>query len=755
MPEDSATATDRSPQTGRPSSAPTMARKDPMPPQSGFTAVNGDAMRHTSFRPAEEGDAHPPTAPAKKVDHPSPAAQAAQPRTIIEHDPDNITVAGRFRSEHAPPQPEDVESGKKRKREDVPEPTIEGATRTEAPSGTIERPEKGDEPGDSPQKQRRLTHESEQPSTAGHVDHVDQNRPPHDPIAISREIPAPEQGPPDAHRRSESQMTQWNPANGDPLPPPRPETVDVLAESLKRELHGQRDDHPNAELASPEEMSTSPKGDDYRQSGANAYSPDSQHDSQQNAGDDPKKRKRVFSNRTKTGCHTCRSRKKKCDEGKPICQNCERGGFTCGGYGAKPPQGFKPSVVNNRAPIALQSKPPYEPSHGPTGYYPQHEDPYGHWRGMPPPHGASPDLHHRPPSGPDPRPPPPPMWQPRPGWPSVEQQLPPIPPMYGARPPSEHHLPPPHAPPPPQWQHAPPPHPPPPSLPPPNNFRQSTGTVGGHGSEHGSSNSGSHQVGQAVMTYLNGYVNHLSEKDKMLLGFPYMGHLDETLINDRQSCKMAVERWLDAARANNHHSNEEQGRFFRAIVDPTFRHSYYPPTTMHREQYTGPKGHVGTSTMVDAPFFCEYGYNIHLGSDVILYRNCEMYDSCEIRIGNRTIVGPNVKFYTTTAPMDPHERRGSRSKIHGGSISVGEDCFIGADVIILPYRKIGRGAVIGAGSVVTKDVKENTVVAGNPARYIRTVEPGPNVERHRPDIQEQNERVLDEMRKMARKGYDR
>jgi len=79
-----------------------------------------------------------------------------------------------------------------------------------------------------------------------------------------------------------------------------------------------------------------------------------------------------------------------------------------------------------------------------------------------------------------------------------------------------------------------------------------------------------------------------------------------------------------------------------------------------------------------------------------------MQDACEIRVGDRTIIGPNVKFYGVTTSVDATVRKGSRGTVQGGAIHIGEDCFIGGDVVILPYRKIGKGAVVGAGSVVTK-----------------------------------------------------
>ena len=91
------------------------------------------------------------------------------------------------------------------------------------------------------------------------------------------------------------------------------------------------------------------------------------------------KRKRIFSNRTKTGCHTCRGRKKKCDEGKPTCQNCDRGGFVCNGYGPKPAN----SKVTGQRQVPLQSKPAYEPHRGPMGHWqpsrPDEGRSYSHW----------------------------------------------------------------------------------------------------------------------------------------------------------------------------------------------------------------------------------------------------------------------------------------------------------------------------------------------------------------------------------------
>lgn len=90
-------------------------------------------------------------------------------------------------------------------------------------------------------------------------------------------------------------------------------------------------------------------------------------------------------------------------------------------------------------------------------------------------------------------------------------------------------------------------------------------------------------------------------------------------------------------------------------------------------------------------------------------------------IGARTLVAANVSFFAASHPLDPELRNGTAGPENGAPIRIGEDCFIGGNVTILPGVTIGRGCVVGAASVVTKDVPEHTVVAGNPAKMLRQV----------------------------------
>jgi acetyltransferase-like isoleucine patch superfamily enzyme len=105
---------------------------------------------------------------------------------------------------------------------------------------------------------------------------------------------------------------------------------------------------------------------------------------------------------------------------------------------------------------------------------------------------------------------------------------------------------------------------------------------------------------------------------------------------------------------------------------------------------------------VHAPIHVDYGTNFKVGAGVFINFNCTVLDTCDIRIGARTLVGPNVSLYSGTHPLDPLVRNGTQGPELGKEVVIGEDCWIGGNVCILPGVKLGRGVVVGAGSVVTK-----------------------------------------------------
>ena len=127
---------------------------------------------------------------------------------------------------------------------------------------------------------------------------------------------------------------------------------------------------------------------------------------------------------------------------------------------------------------------------------------------------------------------------------------------------------------------------------------------------------------------------------------------------------------------------------------------------------------VSDDFRVFPPFTTDFGKNIHLGTNIFINSGCRFQDQGGIFIGNNVLIGHNVVLATLNHDEDP-KRRGN---LIPAPIKIGNDVWIGSSVTVLPGVTIGDGAIIAAGAVVTKDVLENTVVAGIPARYIRDIE---------------------------------
>ena len=129
-------------------------------------------------------------------------------------------------------------------------------------------------------------------------------------------------------------------------------------------------------------------------------------------------------------------------------------------------------------------------------------------------------------------------------------------------------------------------------------------------------------------------------------------------------------------------------------------------------------GTGGDSVWMQPPFHCDYGSNIHLGRRVFFNFNCVVLDVCPVRIGDFTLFGPSVQIYTATHPLDAELRR---SQEYGKPVTIGSDVWVGGAAVICPGVSIGSRAVIGAGSVVTRDIPEQVFAAGNPCRVIRGI----------------------------------
>ena len=126
----------------------------------------------------------------------------------------------------------------------------------------------------------------------------------------------------------------------------------------------------------------------------------------------------------------------------------------------------------------------------------------------------------------------------------------------------------------------------------------------------------------------------------------------------------------------------------------------------------------GDTVWMQPPFFCDYGTNIELGERVFFNFNCVVLDVCRVKIGDYTLFGPAVQIYT---PMHPFEAELRRKEEFGKPVEIGSDVWVGGGAIILPGVRIGSRAVIGAGSVVTREVPDGVFAAGNPCRVIREI----------------------------------
>jgi maltose O-acetyltransferase len=128
-------------------------------------------------------------------------------------------------------------------------------------------------------------------------------------------------------------------------------------------------------------------------------------------------------------------------------------------------------------------------------------------------------------------------------------------------------------------------------------------------------------------------------------------------------------------------------------------------------------GVVGKETYIRPPFFCDYGYNIALGDNVFMNFNCVILDVVPVTIGDRVQMASAVQLLAADHPLDAEERASGRE--FGSPITIEDDVWLGGGAIVCPGVTIGRASVIGAGSVVTRDVPPGVVAVGNPCRVLR------------------------------------
>ncbi|KAB8213412.1 hypothetical protein BDV33DRAFT_62659 [Aspergillus novoparasiticus] len=480
-----------------------------------------------------------------------------------------------------------------------------------------------------------------------------------------------------------------------------------LAEALQREAQGHDVTHKNWTT-----VSRSIEGTTQNEQSSSSLAGFSQ-ERPQTAVQVAPKRKRVFSNRTKTGCMTCRRRKKKCDEQHPACNNCIRGGFLCEGYSSRSTW-QKPS--SGKTPVPLQSKEGYAdvgsqyvhdisqqhdrqqslaeqleggkmrsiivedndrtttqfnnssptgvgsgrgswskrswPNTGHTAYITDHIA-KSDYRDVPSIHELPRDGHSK----------------------TDYQIVPPI--------------------------------------------RELS-----HGTAHGKPGVSLFQGGidqrpalatnvdtsspQAQARMALSIEHQLSartipgeetEKDKMIRGELYRP-FDVHLVEERERCKAALWRFNNACNPVSGLSNKEQNRLLKEIlVPPTSAIGSPSGVTSPR-----PTGSIGQGAVVEAPFQCHYGYNVHIGEDVMISESCLFVDDCPITIGAHTWIGPRVTILSSMAHANMQERKGSQSRYQGRPVTIEEDCYVGAGCTIYPGVRLRRGAYVAPGEVVKSDI---------------------------------------------------
>lgn len=183
-----------------------------------------------------------------------------------------------------------------------------------------------------------------------------------------------------------------------------------------------------------------------------------------------------------------------------------------------------------------------------------------------------------------------------------------------------------------------------------------------------------------------------SEKDKMLAGEIYDANNDPDLIAERKACKSVLHKINQLPPEDD----EQRYELFGDIL-----------------------GKTNGTFIIESPFHCDYGYNIELGENFYMNVNCVMLDEAKITFGDNVFIAPNCAFYTAGHPFDIEQRNSGLE--YAKPITVGNNVWIGGNVVVVPGVTIGDNSVIGAGSVVTKDIPANSLAVGNPCKVIKTI----------------------------------
>ncbi|WP_099466801.1 sugar O-acetyltransferase [Konateibacter massiliensis] len=183
----------------------------------------------------------------------------------------------------------------------------------------------------------------------------------------------------------------------------------------------------------------------------------------------------------------------------------------------------------------------------------------------------------------------------------------------------------------------------------------------------------------------------MTQKERMLAGLPYKAWLDG-LGEERMENKLKVHEYNTISPKEEKRSKE----LIKSIL-----------------------GKTGENVHIEPPFHCDYGYNIEVGEWFFANYNCTILDVGKVTIGENVMFAPNVAIYTAGHPLHPDSRNSGYE--YGIPVTIGDNVWVGGNVVINPGVTIGNNVVIGSGSVVTKDIPDNMIAVGNPCKIIREI----------------------------------
>ncbi|WP_347216441.1 sugar O-acetyltransferase [Chryseobacterium sp.] len=185
----------------------------------------------------------------------------------------------------------------------------------------------------------------------------------------------------------------------------------------------------------------------------------------------------------------------------------------------------------------------------------------------------------------------------------------------------------------------------------------------------------------------------MTEKEKCKAGLLYDANYDPELIHERMTCKDLCLEYNGLKNSDT----EKRQKVLKKIL-----------------------GNTKENLCIEPSFWCDYGYNIEVGENFYSNHNLVILDCAKVTFGNNVFIGPNCSFYTAGHPLDVKQRNAGLE--YARPITIGDNVWFGGNVVVLPGVTIGNNTVIGAGSVVTKDIPENVVAVGNPCKVVKNIE---------------------------------